>query len=315
MPLVARASSSSSPSPLRGRRVGVAQLGQSPVQLGLHQGGIGQQGGHLAPDELIEVIGPHRLVLADASVLVAVVVRSETAVVVQLALLGARRRPVVRVTTALTRHETHEQRRFFGVARGEAAVVLEATRGQCEDLFAHDGGHGDRDPVFEGARLSHGVARHALSLPTRRAVDAGALLEAGRFQEPSPAGIGGLRSIPQTTERSQRSFPVRVTTPSALSQRVSSAIEHWSSAVAAEHLSHHRSLFFDDLITCVGTLGSPYIAVAERGAREHVDRAGPGAMRLATSRALGDLRAFVFGDHALELNRAIRLRASHPWVR
>jgi len=50
------------------------------------------------------------------------------------------------------------------------------------------------------------------------------------FKYPARPAYAGLRSIPHTVERSQRSLPVRVDTPSARSQRVSSAIENWSSA-------------------------------------------------------------------------------------
>ncbi len=45
------------------------------------------------------------------------------------------------------------------------------------------------------------------------------------------------------------------------------------------------------------------IAVAERGAREHVDRAASGPMRLAAAGPFQDLGALVLGDHALELHQ------------
>jgi hypothetical protein len=59
---------------LGGGRVGGAQLGQALIELGLDQGGVGEQGSDLAPDEFVEVVGAHRHVGADAPVLVAVVV-------------------------------------------------------------------------------------------------------------------------------------------------------------------------------------------------------------------------------------------------
>src|ERR1700683_3692120 len=124
------------PGPLGRGGIGHPELFESPVQLGLDETRVGQQRGHLTPDEVVEVVGTNRPVVADATVFVAVVVGAETPVVVELALLGACRRPVVRVATALARHEAHEQRGHLGVARREAAVVLQAAWRQTGGLLA-----------------------------------------------------------------------------------------------------------------------------------------------------------------------------------
>lgn len=60
--------------PFGRRRIGRSQLFQAPVQLGLDEARVGEQGGHLTPDEIVEVVSPHRLVATDASMLVAVVI-------------------------------------------------------------------------------------------------------------------------------------------------------------------------------------------------------------------------------------------------
>ena len=62
------------PGMLRGGRAGGAHLGQPPVKLALDEGWVSQKGGDLAPDDLVEVVGPHRLVAAHTASLVAVVV-------------------------------------------------------------------------------------------------------------------------------------------------------------------------------------------------------------------------------------------------
>jgi hypothetical protein len=49
------------------------------------------------------------------------------------------------------------------------------------------------------------------------------------FPEKGAAGVGGLRSIPQITDRSHWDLPVRVGTPVAVSQRATSAIATSSS--------------------------------------------------------------------------------------
>jgi hypothetical protein len=61
---------------LGGGGVGGAQLIESPIDLGTDQGRVGEQGGDVVPDEGIEVVGADWFVVADASVFVAVVVRS-----------------------------------------------------------------------------------------------------------------------------------------------------------------------------------------------------------------------------------------------
>jgi retron-type reverse transcriptase len=60
-----------------GGGVGGAQLGQAPVELAADQGGVGQQPGHVLPDDLVEVVGPHRQVGAHPPAGVAVVVGAQ----------------------------------------------------------------------------------------------------------------------------------------------------------------------------------------------------------------------------------------------
>ncbi len=65
----------------------------------------------------------------------------------------------------------------------------------------------------------------------------------------------------------------------------------------------------DDLVpgAALGCLAE--VAVAERRAAQHVDRPGLGAPGLAAPIPLGQLRFFVLGEHALELDHQLVLGA------
>ncbi|MEU1276434.1 hypothetical protein [Streptomyces sp. NPDC005799] len=62
-------------------RVRGAGLLQASVDLGADQSGVGEEAGDVVPDEGVEVVGADRLVGADASAFVAVVVRAQAPVV------------------------------------------------------------------------------------------------------------------------------------------------------------------------------------------------------------------------------------------
>ena len=104
--------------------------------------------------------------------------------------------------------------------------------------------------------------------------------------------------------------PVLVGTPCAVSHRAIFAIDSPSCEVAAEDLAHDRRLGLVDLEDRVGVLGALHIPVAIRRAGEHRHRAGPGAMQLPATAALGDLRPLVLGDHPLELTQQLILRGA-----
>ena len=111
------------------------------------------------------------------------------------------------------------------------------------------------------------------------------------------------------TDRSQRSLPVRVATPCAVSQRPQVGDGGAVVGVAAEHLRDQDGLVRDDLVAGPGLGGLADVAVAERGAAEHVDAAGLRPPGLAAPVALHQLGLLVLGEHALELDEQLVLGA------
>jgi hypothetical protein len=69
---------------LGGGRVGGADLGQARADLGVDQGGVGDQVRDVVPDDLVEVVGADRLAVADLAVLEPVVVAADAPVVEDL---------------------------------------------------------------------------------------------------------------------------------------------------------------------------------------------------------------------------------------
>src|SRR5215469_7854655 len=112
----------------------------------------------------------------------------------------------------------------------------------------------------------------------------------------------------QTTERSHRP-PLRVGTPSRLSHRVISAIL----SPSTEDAPHYAGLSFIDQVggERLFALADITVAIGSAAHYAHLPRVCP--MSLATTRALQDLGAFVFRNHALEMNQELIFRAVALW--
>src|SRR4029077_15266593 len=98
------------PLPLTDGRVAVAGGVESFVDLGADELWVGQQPGDVVPHDLVEVVGSDRLVATDAPVLVAVVVRAQARVVVDLLVGGAGGGAVVAVSAARAGGQALQQR-------------------------------------------------------------------------------------------------------------------------------------------------------------------------------------------------------------
>src|SRR5271169_1669027 len=118
---------------LLGDRVGGAGSFQALADLGADEGGVGEQGGDVVPDDGVGVAGADGLVGADASALVAVVVGAEAAVVVDL-LPGGRGGggAVVAVAAGRAGGQALQQGRDLAVAGGEPLVVFQPLPGPVE---------------------------------------------------------------------------------------------------------------------------------------------------------------------------------------
>nr|WP_037600050.1 hypothetical protein [Streptacidiphilus rugosus] len=131
------------------QRVGVAHLGQTPVQLGADQGGIGQQGDDALPDHGLQGIGPQRAAGADfAAAGQLPAVGGRAAVVVVLLRTRSLRGALVGVATDVADQQPLQQGGMLGVARGELRVLRQSALGQLEDLLADQRRHRDLHPFL-----------------------------------------------------------------------------------------------------------------------------------------------------------------------
>jgi hypothetical protein len=117
---------------LAGDRVGGAGPVKPAVGLRADQGRVGEQGGDVAPDGLIDVAGADGLAAADPSALVAVVIGAEAALVVDLVPGGGRGGgAVVAVAAGRAGGQALQQRRHLR-ARLDRCQHQCALRHDCE---------------------------------------------------------------------------------------------------------------------------------------------------------------------------------------
>src|SRR5437899_284255 len=79
--------------------------------------------------------------------------------------------------------------------------------------------------------------------------------------------------------------------------------------ICLEHEPNHLCLSFDHLVISSGGLGLPHIPVSIGSTGKHVNHALVCLVPLPPTTALGDLRSFVFGNHALELHQKLVFRS------
>ena len=149
---------------LPGDGIGGAGPFEPPADLGADEGGGGEQGRDVVPDDLVDVVGADWLVAADAAALVAVVVGAEAPVVVDL-LPGGRGGggAVVAVAAGRAGGQALQQGRDLRVPGGEPLVVLEPPLDAGERVLLDEGGDGDAGPFL--ARPVHCLHRPRYRAP------------------------------------------------------------------------------------------------------------------------------------------------------
>src|SRR6185437_12953027 len=260
------------------------------------------------PNVVVELIRAYLPIGTDATSGEAEGVGADAAVVgVPSPAFGCRLRhglAVVRVPAASADDETLQQVALAArISLREPPVPLQLTVRSGEDFGRHDGGHADVDPL-----LLWLVPVGALA-PVRSSGPA-----ANRAQESAPLrrlglAVGGLTCV----RRVAKDSPDRCPIPARCTPTRRDAVRVERSHDLADGLLLVHQLVVDpahDL--CLGQqhivprrlgLRLAHVEVAVRRARHRVDCTLSRPVQLATTTALGDLRALVLGDHALDLHQ------------
>ena len=159
---------------LAGDRVRCAGPFQPFADLGADEGGVGEQGGDVVPDDLVGVAGADGLVAADAAALVAVVVGAQAPVVVDLVPRGrGRGGAVVAVAAGRAGGQALQQGGDLGVPGGEPLVVSQPLLHPVEGLLVHQGRDRDSGPFLPGPVLHPDLPRDGAAGQAGGAVQAG----------------------------------------------------------------------------------------------------------------------------------------------
>ena len=124
----------------------------------LNQGRLLQQPYHLGPDNLVQQVLPHGARVASGTAEVPPSVRSDAAVVLDLAGACPGRRARQRVAALLTTDQPLDQARFDRAPRGMHLVLVEQFLGACEGRLVHDRGHRNLDPFLARAFVIRTIA-------------------------------------------------------------------------------------------------------------------------------------------------------------
>src|ERR1022692_1504803 len=177
---------------LAGDRVGGAGVLQPLGDLGADQGRVGGQVRDVVPDRLVEVVGADGLVGADPAAFVAVVIRSQAPVVVDLAAGGGGGGAVVAVSAGRAGGQALQQGRDLGVAGGVPLVVFQPLPDAVEGALVHDGRDGDLGPVLAGPVHGPGRPRRGAPFQPCPAVQPGRFGHDLRLAEYCRPGVGGV---------------------------------------------------------------------------------------------------------------------------
>ena len=167
-------------------------------------------------------------------------------------------------------------------------MPVHSSRGRsCDPDLPGDGAAGQAGGAVQPGRLVDG-----LGLAEDRGAGVGGVAEHAPDHRPVPAFLAGAGAHPLVRQ------------PAAQVGDGGAVV-----GVAAEHLRDQGGLVRDDLVAGPGLGGLADVAVAERGAGQHVDAAGLRPPGLAAPVALHQLGLLVLGEHALELDQQLVLGA------
>ncbi len=172
---------------------------QTPVDFPLDEVRVLEQGRHLRPDGVVELVGAQCRIVAHGSPRIAPIVGSVTPIAVQARVFAASR-PGVPSQGAAAMHadaQSLQQRRLDGLAPRETPAGRTLLPRALEKGGVHDGGNGQFDPVLSRACHAPGQAPDGTALLSARThrLQIGRLADAGFV--PQDDSHGRDRPVPR----------------------------------------------------------------------------------------------------------------------
>ncbi|MHC2227764.1 hypothetical protein ACVL91_005961 [Bradyrhizobium elkanii] len=196
-------------------------------------------------------------------------------------------------------------------SRGMLLVGFQKLVRQCEGLFADDGRHRDFDPLCARKLMICAIARSDAAAQSQRPRHT----HARRDPRLAKAGRSFIRGIAQHRP-DRRALPAACffgcRNLALIEQARDGADAVAFCGVKLVDPAHDTGLSLVDLIIGGRVIGLALVAIAKRSAGKHAHLALKGAMALPSPRPFQDLRAFIFGDHALKLQQQLVFRRRCP---
>ena len=289
-------------------RIGIAGSLEAPLDFRSNETGVFNELEDFVPYQLIEQILAHGTVIAERTVQVTVRIRSQAAVVVDLACAGARGIAVHRVAALVADDDALQDARLNGATGREAFVVLQSLVCKIERSVIHDSRHWNFDPLLTWPLAIGTAARSNPATQANRPCDSLAgngprLAEAGqslvsRIAKHGPDG----RALP--TRDTLACWDALLVEPAGDGSDAQS-----SSRIPAIDVAYDDSLFLDDFVVRGGLGRFTHVTIAIRSPAHYAYLAGLGPMSLTTAGSLQNLSSFVLRYHSLELHQQLIFRA------
>ncbi len=194
--------------------------------------------------------------------------------------------------------------------RGKLFVQRQPLLRQGKGLLAHQGRHWDFDPLLSRAPALGWIAPGLNSLEPAKAVEPLRGWPFLGFPKTSPPLIGWVpqhgpqgRVLPHSLLRTSGNL-LRIEHPNDAPNALVLA------GIKVKNLTNHFRFTGHHFIISLGRLALLNIAIAVRsGRRQYIQDPSPGLIALTPPAALGNLRPFILGNHALKLDQQTLFRS------
>src|SRR5438270_4863957 len=267
---------------------------------------------HLSPDNLIEkLLSDEAAIVANRAAEFPPIIGPNALVVVNLTCAGLGGGSGERIATLCTADQSLHHTGRDSTPAGSYLVLVKQLLSTGEALFRYQRWYGNLDPLFACTFVTCGGAGSGYTPPTLGAQDPRPCTDAG-LAEAGEAAIGWVsqqspnhRTLPAACPASRDTFGVEPSRDLPDAEPLN--------CVHLINASHHTGFGFINDVGGRHLVGFTDITISIRSVAQDAHFAHLGSMSLSAPGTFQDLRAFIFRDHALELNQELIFRAVALW--